>query len=133
MPPKTFFKGQSCFALNNDLHTYRDKKTGLYFIKRKEADLRNSDMRPVYPKNTWNAPPIIIAPCRCFIMCLSSVRIQVYKGWTLHKWQSRSNKHVQQCSHLGDEQDCGYHCRHVILTQTRPNITYYSVRNPINQ
>jgi len=59
-------------------------------------------------------------------------RSQVYKGWTLHKWQSRSNKHVQQCSHPGDEQHCGHHCRHVILTQTGPNITS-SVTNQINQ
>ena len=47
-----------------------DKKMVLYLLTEIEAHLRNSDMRPVYPKITWNAPPIIIAPCRCFIMCL---------------------------------------------------------------
>jgi hypothetical protein len=60
---------QSCFAIM--ICTHKGIRKQVYILsKEKKVDLRNSDMRPLYPKNTWNAPPIIIAPCRCFIMCL---------------------------------------------------------------
>jgi hypothetical protein len=63
-------KANHVFALNNYCTPKRTRKQVYIVSTEKEVYLRNSDMSPVYPKTTWNAPPIIIAPCRCFIMCL---------------------------------------------------------------